>query len=490
MARSLCVWSLYLVVTASALSLTELLKSRSELSVWHRLIQPQWDALDRLTNITFLAPNNGAMSEYFNTPQVTGCASADPAIVQALVSFHTLQQEYDSFPGGSVFTTGLTGDPYAASITNETWLFSLLASDSNSPAANVTSLVSGLNTHSNILSLPISFSGGVVYIIDTVLQLPANTSITLVAAGYTAFAGAIRHTFTEDIANTKGVNINLPTDEAFQEIGSALLNMTADETRTMILYHMQNQSIWASDGNLDGPSATLAGINLTDTNINDTVSYTNNALVDNSAYFYSSDSGNIWVMDKVLNPRNTTAPLGSVAWPNPSKVAYVPFASDAPHFAPTQCAKPVWLDSVLYASRIKRDRAIIGVVVGLVLAVGLIATRVIFSRRKNKRVAGPHQEIDGMETFGRPELRGYSHVPSELDADLKHELENAENQVFELPAESDTRPELESRLPRLELATHKSETHDLVSPLSPEAERLLILNQQFEPSKAIALSPS
>lgn len=73
-----------LITATSAQTLTEVLQSQSDLSSWLQLIKPYWNDLDSLTNITFFAPSNDAVTNYFNTPQISGCASTDVAVLKAL----------------------------------------------------------------------------------------------------------------------------------------------------------------------------------------------------------------------------------------------------------------------------------------------------------------------------------------------------------------------------------------------------------------------
>ena len=318
MARIIWLQLLYLIDLGFTQSLTDVLKSRAEISVWYRLIQSQWKALDAMNNITFFAPSNQAMSNYFKAPQISGCASTDPSILESLVLYHTLEQEYDSFPGTSFFYTQLNDAKYAAGAdTNATYIQTTIPPDNkdNNWFLNTTTLVSGLNSASNLLSPPIRFANGAIYIVDSVFQLPASTTTTLIVAGYTAFAGALHHGYLEDLANTKSVDLNVPTNEAFQEVGNIMQTLTPDDFRAVMLYHMLNDTLYTGSGYPEGIQPTLEGSNITNSNTTSWLTYTNNARINNSAYFFSSDANNIWVIDQVLNPKNQSAPPNSTAWP-------------------------------------------------------------------------------------------------------------------------------------------------------------------------------
>lgn len=480
MAWILWLLSLSFASAAIAQSLTEVLRSRSELSIWYNLIQPQWETLNGFKNITFLAPNNDAMLSYFNNPQISGCASSNSDILNALTSYHTLQQAYESFPGTSWFYTKLIDYKYSSGKDNATFI--------DTPNfdfyVNSTKLVSGLNAVSNLVSPPIPFSGGFIFIIDAVLQLPANTTDTLIAAGYTAFAGAIFYTATQDIANSRNIDFNVPTNAAFQEVGDTMRRLTAADAKAMVLYHMMNQSDLPTSGYYDGPLPTLLGTNVTFSNSSDSLSYVNNALTDDSSYFFSAGSPNIWIIEEVLNPNNASAPINSTAWPSPSKVAYVPFESSILQTSIPLCEKPVWLDSVLHpANSHKNVGAIAGGVIGGVLGVVILVLTAYMVLRRRKRRSSPEsgQEIDGAETFGRPELKGNTHMPGELGPEQKHELGAKQNyeltaeEKYELSSEKKEYYELEGDLKDIpELEAHRSPT-ETESPVSaPSSERTYV----------------
>ena len=103
-------------------------------------------------------------------------------------------------------------------------------------------------------------------------------------------------------------------------------------------------------------------------------------------------------------------------------------------------------------------RSIIGGVIGGILGLCLIILGVfIYLRRKKRSLTAIHQEIDGNETFGKPELKGYSKMPIEMGPEQKHELESKENHeltaeqrpLFELPGSDIDVAELETPVSRI-----------------------------------------
>ena len=83
-----------------------------------------------------------------------------------------------------------------------------------------------------------NFTGGVIHIIDTVLTIPQNISTTAVAAGLSAAVGAIEQTqFVNTIDNTKDLTVFVPNNMAFQNIGSAVANLSMEQLGSILEYH-------------------------------------------------------------------------------------------------------------------------------------------------------------------------------------------------------------------------------------------------------------
>ena len=85
-----------------------------------------------------------------------------------------------------------------------------------------------------------NFTGGVVHIIDRVLTFPPNVLDTALALNLTSFRGAVNATEQIEKANDRNVTIFAPNNEAFNRIGSALANLSTDDLRGIVEYHIVN----------------------------------------------------------------------------------------------------------------------------------------------------------------------------------------------------------------------------------------------------------
>ncbi|KAF5255326.1 hypothetical protein FOXYS1_14256 [Fusarium oxysporum] len=146
-------------------------------------------ALDRMVGVTILAPSDDAIHSFFNNTTITKILTSNPAVFKDVLSYHVLN--------GTYFTNNLT----EASMFIETML-------QNSTFENVTggqvvearkdgdtvSFYSALKTEANITRADLSFTGGVVHIINRVLDIPMDLSATAIDSNPTstfpAFSGA------------------------------------------------------------------------------------------------------------------------------------------------------------------------------------------------------------------------------------------------------------------------------------------------------------
>jgi uncharacterized surface protein with fasciclin (FAS1) repeats len=180
----------------------------------------------------------------------------------------------------------------------------------------------------------VNFTGGVIHIIDSVLTLPENTADTLSAADLVALRGAINATDLFDtVNNTPNITIFAPNNEAFQNIGSALGNLSTEDAASILTYHVIAGTI--------GYSSTLEnGTNLTTANGEQlTITIGEGGIFVNNARVVASDiliaNGVVHVIDEVLNPSNatiadSTSDEGEPAFEGATPVSDVPFTSGQP----------------------------------------------------------------------------------------------------------------------------------------------------------------
>ena len=78
-----------------------------------------------------------------------------------------------------------------------------------------------------------------IHIIDGLLTLPPNVSTVAQEAGLSAFLGAVNATgLTEAVTTTPDLTIFAPNNAAFQDISSALSNLTTEEAAAILQYHL------------------------------------------------------------------------------------------------------------------------------------------------------------------------------------------------------------------------------------------------------------
>lgn len=104
-----------------------------------------------------------------------------------------------------------------------------------------------------------------MHIIDKVLTVPLNVSSSAAAAGLSAVAGALQvEKLTETVDDLKNVTIFAPENSAFQAIGSALGNFTADQLTDILEYHVLNDTLaYSTDLKNDTQYTAVNGRNLT-----------------------------------------------------------------------------------------------------------------------------------------------------------------------------------------------------------------------------------
>lgn len=135
--------------------------------------------LGNATNITILAPSDAAFAKYNN-----GLA---PERIDALLRYHVLNGSY---------LADLAADPSA----NPSVFPHTLLQSSNGTFDQVVEvglvkgqavLHSGIRSNATVTTANLNFTGGVLHIIDSVLNLPQNVSTTLAEADLTGTEGAL-----------------------------------------------------------------------------------------------------------------------------------------------------------------------------------------------------------------------------------------------------------------------------------------------------------
>lgn len=194
----------------------------------------------------------------------------------------------------------------------------------------------------------LNFSGGVVHVIDGVLTIPPNVTTTATEANLTAFLGAVEATnLTSAVNTTPDLTIFAPNNAAFQNISSALGNLTVEQAASILEYHVINGTVAYSSTLSNGSVPTLGGGNLTIT-ITDGEVFVNRARVVNADILLQN--GVLHVIDSVLNPNDTTAANSSSeaggAFSGASSGSDVPYTSNVPTPSSTNAALATTTDAV------------------------------------------------------------------------------------------------------------------------------------------------
>lgn len=255
--------------------------------------------LGNASNITIFAPNNQAFEAASSALEAL---QATPDAISALLTYHVAN--------GSLMSAGISETP--------TFLPTLLA---NETYTNVTGgqvvgvrtegenavVTSGLGGTANVTTTDIAINNGsTVHIIDSVLAIPQNLYMTAVMANLTALAGALNATnLTEPLNAASDITVFAPTTAAFEDISSALANLTAEDAAGILGYHVINGTVAYSSllGNVSVPSSTGQDLNIT---------VIDGAVFVNAARVIATDvlvaNGVVHVIDAVLNPNSTLTP--------------------------------------------------------------------------------------------------------------------------------------------------------------------------------------
>lgn len=283
--------------SALAQSLTEVLSSNPDLSNLTQLINSSQnaDTLSQLSNITLLAPNNAAISEFLASPAAANFASS-PSLVSAVLSYHVIQGNYSNITNTSFLRTALTDRQY--SLVSGGQRVEAVANDGN------VTFFSGLLQNSSVVNASIPFTGGTIHIIDRLLTVPQNVSTTAVALNLTSVAGALGTlNLTETVDTTEDLTFFLPNNAAFQRIGGSLANLSTDNLTEILSYHVV-PGLYYSTNITNGSSVQTLQMNNITLRIEGGSVYANGAKVIQPNVLVQN--GVVHVIDSVLNPNNAT----------------------------------------------------------------------------------------------------------------------------------------------------------------------------------------
>ncbi|KAI2778001.1 FAS1 domain-containing protein [Daldinia loculata] len=291
------------LAAAQTPSLSDALGSQnSSLSSLNALIASNsqfFESLNKLQNVTILAPSNDAISAQTSNNE-TAFQLDDSDYLQALLSYHILNGTYhnDSFGNESVFIPTLLTNKTYTNVTGGQVVEARLHDN------NVT-FFSALKENATIITPNVNFTGGTIHIINSLLVIPQNVTETLSNANLTAAEGAISTAnLTDSVIDTPNITIFAPNNDAFNAIGSVIGNLTSNQLTNILGYHVVNGSVNYSTELQNTTLTAVNGQDITITVVNGTV-YANSAKI--TVPDILLENGVVHVVDQVLNPDNTSA---------------------------------------------------------------------------------------------------------------------------------------------------------------------------------------
>ncbi|KAL1852497.1 hypothetical protein VTK73DRAFT_9185 [Phialemonium thermophilum] len=243
------------IEAAGERSLGSVLASRKELSTYYDLVKQYPDILLELPSyagVTVVAPNNKAFSKLQNWDP------KNETLVSSLLRYHVLQGTVatDTIPEGpsTVVPTLLTAKTYTNVSEGQNVLIS-------KQPREVVIFTSGQGSRSTLVDGDLSFSGGLIQVVDTLLVPPERLELAVRDAyqDLTAFLGAL---YAADLvplfAESPNVTIFAPRNEAFQAVADALESLPRNELVRILRYHLVTGQILSSATfyNSSGPNST------------------------------------------------------------------------------------------------------------------------------------------------------------------------------------------------------------------------------------------
>ncbi len=305
----------------------------SNFTAFTSLIPALSNLLSESREKTLLVPSNAAMTAYFKTGMVS---PSNTSALTNLLSYHILGGMYTAanLGGNNVTTVATTAliDPMVNG--NQTVVLM-----HEGPSIFV---MSGLAQNTSVTSAGHAFDHGVIHVIDTVLTLPTNITLTAATVGASSFAGALNATnLTETIMMTPSLTYFVPSNVAFSQVGSLFTSASNMTISSLLQYHMIKGIEYTTDLS-NGQVLTSMSGGLVRVVENNGVFFVNTAevLVPNILV----ENGVIHIIDSVLNPNatlaettpNVSAVSRAPALTGASKVSVAPFASLAPSVSSTE----------------------------------------------------------------------------------------------------------------------------------------------------------
>ncbi|KAK3939747.1 Fasciclin-domain-containing protein [Diplogelasinospora grovesii] len=285
------------------------LAANSNLSTYYNLVKQYPDILLQLPSyagVTIVAPNNDAFTKYQNWD------GQNQSMVTNILEYHILQGTVATgavLEGPSTFASTLLTDTAWTNVTGGQKMII------NKQPGDLVVFTSGEGSRSTVLQADISFTGGLLQVVDTLMVPPARLEPTARDAyrDLTSFLGALYAAgLVEEFAETPNVTIFAPRNAAFQRVAGTLEGLSRDELAQVMRYHMVPGAYLPSASLANGTNLTTAAAGGTPLHI---LRAGNNLYID-SAQMVQPDilvaNGVVHMIDNVLNP------AASAATPDPA----------------------------------------------------------------------------------------------------------------------------------------------------------------------------
>jgi uncharacterized surface protein with fasciclin (FAS1) repeats len=295
-------------IEAQAPSLPALLSSIKELSNFTQVLDyvPEFlEKVSALKNITFLAPNNTAFAALENTTRGEFLENASKDYLLNLLYYHVLNGTYDNITDYSIVPTLLTSSAYT-NVSGGQVVGAYYDDDED-----VIGFYSGFDMHPEGARKPIPFNGGVLYVINDILNLPAPMSETVIGDfNGTSFVAGLNSTgLTKEVDSIPDSTYFIPINDGVEAVQEALSSLSPEQLSDVLKYHVVPGTIGYYDTLKNGTVlTTLQGKNLTVF-----ITDAGDMFIDNTGIVYVDlivANGVVHLIDNVLNPNATiVAPI-------------------------------------------------------------------------------------------------------------------------------------------------------------------------------------
>ncbi|KAK1995831.1 fasciclin domain-containing protein [Colletotrichum falcatum] len=284
-------------------------KNNRTLTTFRTLLAVVPELSQNLTNsidVTILAPSDDAFAQAMRADPTFAQKATNASFVADLLSYHVVTGKTmaASFPEVPRFAHTLLETP-SANLTG-TQRVELVR------VGEQARVFSGYKQMSAVTSPDLSFSGGVLHVVDSVLTFPGTPADTALNTGLTSMAGALmRAGLFDGISALQAATVFAPTNAAFQAIGATAAAMEPQDLARVLEYHVLTNQVRFT------PSITVTkathksqmGEKVTLRKQQDGTVFANSAKVTISDII--TTDGVMHVIDSVLNPASPKLAPGS-----------------------------------------------------------------------------------------------------------------------------------------------------------------------------------